>query len=337
MNYKDLLKKYWFVGVIGIALIVFIAIYAVDAYNNRELTVQDKTIDGNYAVYSVDGNYIMADDFYNSLYDANGLNCAITAFQRRLVENSYETTDEMNNYATSLAAYNYQQYGEDYIDEVMKANGYPGGVDDFVTYLINISKTRLLIGDYLNDNYDEIVAPYMEENNPRVIYHILVKVADVQSETDAEGNVTYTANPTEEETAKLNEVLEALKSNSFEQVAYSYSEDTGTASSGGYLGLVTNSNASQYDPAFAAESLRLSDDEVSEPIVSAYGYHIIWNAGSSVEVLVEESTFTSDLDNYSPNYQIKALLDKAEKLNIEIVDEDLKNYFDSILESGDEQ
>lgn len=337
MNYKDLLKKYWFVGVIGIALIVFIGIYAVDAYNNRELTVSDKQIDGNYAVYSVDDNYVMADDFFDSLYKTNGLNCEITAFQRKIVENSYETTDEMNENATMLASYNYQQYGKDYIDEAMKASGYSGGVNDFVNYLINVEKTKLLVADYLKANESTLVAPYVEENNPRIIYHILVKVADVTKNEDADGNVTYTANPTEEETAKLNEVLSALEENSFEQVAFTYSEDTGSAQNGGYIGLITNANAAQYDQAFAKESLRLADDEVSEPIVSQYGYHIIWNAGSSIDKLSEDSQFSADMNTISPNYQLKALLEKAEQLNITIVDEELKNYFDSILESGDEQ
>ena len=48
MDAKELLKKYWFIGVIGIALLVFIGVYAADAYKNREITVNTKQVDGKY-------------------------------------------------------------------------------------------------------------------------------------------------------------------------------------------------------------------------------------------------------------------------------------------------
>ncbi len=42
MDKKELLKKYWFIGVIAIALLVFVGIYAADAYKNREIVVNNK-------------------------------------------------------------------------------------------------------------------------------------------------------------------------------------------------------------------------------------------------------------------------------------------------------
>ena len=61
MDYKELLKKYWFVGVVAIVLLVFVGVYAADAYKNRELTVTAKDVDGKSAVYSVDGEYVLFD------------------------------------------------------------------------------------------------------------------------------------------------------------------------------------------------------------------------------------------------------------------------------------
>ena len=62
MDKKELLKKYWFIGVIAIALLVFVGIYAADAYKNREIVVNNKQTDGKYVAYTLDGEPVFADD-----------------------------------------------------------------------------------------------------------------------------------------------------------------------------------------------------------------------------------------------------------------------------------
>jgi len=72
MDKKELLKKYWFICLIAVALLVFIGIYAADSYKNKEITVSNRQIDGKYVVYTVDGEPVYADDFYLcKLYLAN--------------------------------------------------------------------------------------------------------------------------------------------------------------------------------------------------------------------------------------------------------------------------
>ena len=82
MDKKELLKKYWFIGVIAIALLVFVGIYAADAYKNREIVVNNKQTDGKYVAYTLDGEPVFADDLYSSLYDAGGLSQAVIAYER---------------------------------------------------------------------------------------------------------------------------------------------------------------------------------------------------------------------------------------------------------------
>ena len=334
MDYKELIKKYWFVGLIGILLIVFIGVYAKDAYDNRELTVPSKQVDGKYAVYSVDGEYKMADDFYDSLFKMNGLNCEFTAFQRQVLNASYETTDEMNTLATSNASYAYAQYGEEYIVSTLQTLGYVNGSDDLVNYYIDMQKNSLLTADYLKANESEFVTPYQQENGGRIIYHILVKVADVTTETDADGNTICTANPTEEETKKLNDVLEALKTKPFQEVAAEFSEDS-SAQNGGYIGYVSKQSASNYVAPFSNAALELGNDAVSDPITSQYGYHIIWNDGSSTDTLLQDNSFLQELLNANPNITIKSVMAKADELGFEIIDESLSNMIKAQLESGE--
>lgn len=335
MDYKELLKKYWFVGIIGIVLVVFVGVYAVDAFKSRELTVNAKDVDGKSAVYSVDGDYVFADDFYDSLYKQNGLNCELVAYQRAVLSKAYETSEDMKALATNYAAYIYQQYGQDTLDDELTSMGYTNGSDDLVDYYIDSQKRDLLVEDYCKANESTYVAPYIEENDPRIIYHILVKIDknNITETEDADGNTSYTANPSQEETNKLNTILEELKSRPFQEVAKEYSDDT-SAETGGYIGLVTK-NTTSYVKEFQDASMALKSDEVSEPVLTEYGYHIIWNAGQSKETLYTDPSFFKEIENANPTLGIKAITDKANELGFEILDANFKSYISAQLESGE--
>lgn len=334
MDYKELLKKYWFVCLVGVVLVAFIGVYAADAYKNRELTVASKQIDGKYIVYSVDGENVFADDFYDSLYTQNGLNSEFTAYERAILNAAYETTEDMETLAANYSSYYYQQYGEEYLISQLQSMGYVNGTQDLNNYFIDTQKSELLVKDYLKQHEDDILTPFIEENDPRVIYHILVKVADIETITNDDGTESYKANPTEEETKKLNDILEALKTTPFEEVAMQMSDDT-SAQVGGYIGCISNLNGSNYYPVFTEASMKLENDQVSDVVTSSAGYHIIWNAGSSVETLLNDSEFITEVQNQNSNIQIKAVSDKAEELGFEIVDQKLKSLIDAQLESGD--
>jgi peptidyl-prolyl cis-trans isomerase D len=58
----------------------------------------------------------------------------------------------------------------------------------------------------------------------------------------------------------------------FAELARTHSKDSASAASGGELGWATRDI---YDPAFGAKLFSMSEGEVSEPVKSAFGYHII--------------------------------------------------------------
>lgn len=332
MKFSEILKKYWFVGVIGILLIVFIGIYGADAYKNREIVVSNKEVDGKYVVYSVDGKDIIADDFYNTLYDKNGLSCAFVQFQRAVLDNAIETTDDMKEIATNYAAYIYQTYGEDYVLDQLQQMGYVNGTDDLIQYYIDSQKQTMLVNEYLTANSDTYLKPFIEENDPRVIYHILVKVADITETKDADGNSVFTANPTTEEKVKLDAVLKGLETKSFEDVAVELSDDS-SGKNGGYIGYIGNDNYNNYYQIFSKTAMQLKNDEVSDVITSQAGYHILWNAGNSIDVLLQDSNFMQTITEKYPNLTIKAVMEKADLTGFEIVDSSLKELIQSQLES----
>lgn len=334
MNAKELLKKYWFVALIALALAAFVVMYSVDAYKNRDITVKNKQIDGKYVAYTIDDEPVYADDLYNSLFafQNNGASQVMVNYERQVFNTAYETTDEMKNRAAISVANIINSYSKDYLDKYLRSAGYSQGFEEMDKYYIDSMKQELLIKEYALAHQDEVLGDL--GTNPRLIYHILVK-CETSEVTDEEGNViAYEANPTDEQKAKLDEILEALKAedSSFEYTAYTYSED-GSKDKGGYIGLINEENSTMYDQMFAKTALALGDGEVSEPIVSQFGYHIIKNAGTSPDKLLDDYYYLADMQSSSPTLALKATLEKGKELGFEIKSEELINYYNSIMES----
>lgn len=332
MDKKELFKKYWFIGVVAIALLIFVGIYAADAYKNREIVVNNKQTDGKYVAYSLDGEDVYADDLYASLYESSGLSQAVVAFERAIFNEGYETTDEMKTNASNSAASILSRYSEDYVLESLKAMGYTNGIDDLSQYYIDAQKQEKLIKDYVSANTDTYLKDSIGTNG-RLIYHILV-MCDTTPVTDENDNVIgYEANPTDEQKEKLAQIQEALadENNTFEYVAYMYSDDS-SKSNGGYIGVINEENKGNYDMVFANTSLQLNEGEVSEPIVSQFGYHIIKNVATTNEAFLNDYYFLSSLESTYPNMAIKAIMEKGKELGFEIKNEDLKAQIEAQLE-----
>jgi len=335
MDTKELLKRYWFLGVIAIFLIGFIGFYAVDAYKNREIIVNNKQVDGKYVAYSIDDEAVYADELYESLYANDGISKAMLAYQRAVFNEAYETTKEMKDQASIQANNILASYSADYVVSSLKAMGYENGIEDLNQYYIDSQKQELMLTDYVKQHQDEYLNGMLGTNS-RLIYHILV-MCETEEIKDSEGNVTaYEAKPTEEQANKLQEIQDYLASEgaTFEYGAYQYSED-GSASNGGYIGLINEENANIYDQVFAKTSLALNDGEVSEPIVSQFGYHIIKNAGSDPDSLLSDYNFLNEIQNQYPELGVKALVEKADALGFVINDEEMKKQIE--LQIGSEE
>lgn len=333
MNFKEFMKKYWFVCVVGVALMAFVGIYAADTYKNRELTVQEKEVDGKYAVYSVDGEYVFADDFFDSLYLQNGANCALTKFINAVINDAYETTSEIEELATSNAAAYYQYYGEDYCLQLLSSNGYTGGIKELPQFFIDSQKQLSLYRDYVKVNYDNLYANYdVEAENPRMVYHILINVADVTKSTDDDGNAVYTPNPTKEEQAKIDAVLAELKEGKdFLEVQAKYNED---GSNNPYF--INVSNSSSLVAPFLNAAIELEDGQTTDLVATEYGYHIIKNYGADKELFVANNVFLDQIYSANPQSLIKAIMEKADSLGYKLVDEELSNYINNQLNGNED-
>ena len=334
MKTKEILKKYWFVGLIAILLVVFIGVYLKDSVSNKPVEVSGLKHEGKDVIYTLGGDqYYYAEDLYDSLYEAGGPATAFVTYFHALLNEVIPTTDEMQTNAVNQAAAILQNYDEETIMNALKQSGYKS-MDDLTQYCLDSYKYSSFMQETYTNGYDEYVKPVMDVEKPRYISHILVKVADVVTNTDDEGNTTYTYNATEEEKQKLETVLSKLDETGadFATIATEYSDD-GSASNGGSLGLVTTSSSSQYVAPFAESCMALENGQVSDVVETEYGWHIIKCEIPELETLLQDSSFNQLLAQYNPNLDAKLILAKADELGYEVVSDDLKKYIEENLEA----
>lgn len=337
MDIKEMIKKFWFIGLIAIALLVFIVIYAVQAYQNRPIYVDTKTDnDGNYIVYSIEGENLLANDLYDNLYEDLGASTAYTKWSRQVISKAIKTTEQLNtyasNYANYIAAYNDQAT----IDSALKQYGYANGFDDLLEYCLDMVKADELYKDFYSRNFDTYVKPLIDETHPKRVYHILVKVENVEEVTDEDGNTSLVANMSEEEQTKLNSILEALeKGEAYADVCAKYSDEDSTKDKGGYLGIYDDTSiAQQMVKEFSDAVIALDYDTVSEPVLSEFGYHIIKVEMPTDDELKADNAFMSEVSNHYTYSNIIALKEKADELGFEIKDEKLNDLINQYIEQA---
>ncbi|MGV3466955.1 MAG: peptidylprolyl isomerase [Heyndrickxia sp.] len=130
-----------------------------------------------------------------------------------------------------------------------------------------------------------------------------------------------------------NEVEAKLKAGEkFEDLAKKYSTDTGSASKGGDLGWF---GPGKMVPAFENAAYALKLNEISKPIKSDYGYHIIQLTGkkkkesfAKMKPEIEKEVKASKVDN---SKIAKAMQSEIKDANVKIQDKDLKATLDSVL------
>lgn len=138
----------------------------------------------------------------------------------------------------------------------------------------------------------------------------------------------------DEETAK--EVKTKLDNGgSFEKLAQEYSNDEPTAVWGGDLGWF---KSGEMDPKFEEAAYKLKVNEISSPIETVHGWHIIQltdkKEKESFVKLRKELEKKYVLDHADPNEIISKALKES---NIKVKDKNLKNTFDTILKKVSEK
>ncbi|MGL5087790.1 MAG: peptidylprolyl isomerase [Clostridium sp.] len=166
---------------------------------------------------------------------------------------------------------------------------------------------------------------YKKYNETRIITQLVIDnmTKDIAEVTDEDAQKNYDENPNNftgadvshillTDEAKAKEVRErAANGEDFAALAKEFSEDTGSKETGGSLGY-TMYNTTQLVPEFVAGMSALKEGEVSQPVKSQFGFHIIKATGVKVKTFEESKE------------EIKTTLSKTEKSKI--YDENLAKW-----------
>lgn len=257
------IKKNWFVSLL---VVVFAVVCVYYIYDTNKGKLKGKTSNGEDVVYEINGEDVTTTAFYDSLYKSTGSSALAQAFQKAVLEQSMDTTNTMKENAAAQAANVISSYQSNYpttyseeLDASLKQMGY-SGKEDLENYLIDYYKELEIIGQYCEDHFDDLTI--------RDVSYILIQFEDGDS---GEGT------PTEDEQSRMDAVDAAFdEGKTFAEVAETYSEDSSTASDGGYLGIV-DANTTSLDSAFLEGCLSLEEGETSDWVYSSnFGYFKIY-------------------------------------------------------------
>lgn len=208
-------------------------------------------------VASVDGEKISKDDLYNELVKLNGQQALDSLISQKIVElEAKKQSIEISDSEIQKEMEKYYEYygGQEGFLQALEMNGY--SLDDVKKDLATNIKVKKLMEPRISITEEE-KEKYFEENKAEFAQEKQVKASHILVDT----------------LEKANEVEEKLASGGdFAQLAQEYSTDAATKENGGDLGFF---GAGEMVTEFEEAAFSLNVGEVSEPVKTEYGYHII--------------------------------------------------------------
>jgi foldase protein PrsA len=196
-------------------------------------------------VVETESGNVTKEDFYNELKATSGEQVLQQLVLATILQDKYEVSDEEID--AQLTTYK-DQYGDQW-EAILQQSGYANEEDFREDLRINLLQEKAMIED-IEVTDEELQTRYEHMKTDLVASHILVA---------------------DEATAK--EVKQKLDDGEdFAKLAEEYSSDTKSAANGGDLGTF---GAGEMVPEFENAAYALEVNEISEPVQSEHGFHII--------------------------------------------------------------
>ena len=228
-----------------------------------------------------------------------------------------------------------EQYGGEENFSMMLQQSQPGmTVDSYKQQRISNAYNDLYFADYLEITDEEAF------ENVRKASHILVSFGE-EGEAPAEDEENAEESLTKEEAKQKADDLKAQldEGADFKELAKENSDDTGSAQNGGDLGYVPEG---QMVEEFETALFDLEAGEISEPVESQFGYHIILREDATLEDTPKEelNTIKAQLVNQSiqedPQQALKAYEDLLEEYEVEFENEEIQTYIEDTFLNANE-
>lgn len=278
-----------------LALSLTAGVIGLAACNNNNGEVIAETKAGNI---TMDELYTEMKSKHNDVVEDSLQSIVLT----KVLSDKYKVTDKD---VDAVIKENKEEYG-DRFEELIQQSQF-GTLENYKKSLeLNILIEKALL-DSVKVSKDEVKAHYDEWQPDIKARHILVE---------------------DEEKAK--EIKAKLDNGEkFEDLAKEFSTDPGTGEKGGDLDWFSQGTM---DPAFEETAFKLKVDEISNPVQSSFGWHIIQvtdkKEKASFEDMKKEMEKEVKLQKANPQEVISKELKDA---NISVKDNDLKSTFDLFL------
>ena len=294
-------------------------------------------LENKSTVLTLENGEITADTLYNELKDQYGINILLDLLDHQILDEKYPTTEEETTSIDSQISLMKAQYNNDN-DAFLSAIQQYLGVEneDELREMLSLEyKRNQAVEDYIKEHIeDDEVNEYYDSEiiGDMQVRHILIKPDTNQDMTQEEQDAAKEA--AREEAEDLIRQLD--EGADFQELAKEHSDDTGSASDGGFIDYFNKD--SNMDENFYEASKNLEVGKYTEePIESTYGYHIILKedqkekpALDEVKESILEDLMNEKLDNDNTLYY-ETLIDVREAAGLEFKDDALKQQYDDLM------
>ncbi|MGE7601949.1 peptidylprolyl isomerase [Peribacillus sp. NPDC097675] len=246
---------------------------------------------------------ISKEEFYNVMKDRYGDQVLQEMIYEKVLSDKYTVTDkEVKAKVKDLK----EQMGDNF-ETALSSSGYNSEADLKKALKIGMLQEKAAIAD-INVKEAEVKEAYKNYKPDLKARHILVKDKKTADEVKA----------------KLD------KGGDFAALAKEYSTDTGTASKGGDLGWF---GTGEMVPEFEEAAAKMKKDEISKPVKSEFGYHVIQLLDKKEKEPYED--MKKELENKLKvakidQAKVQGILDsEVKKADVKVKDKDLKDSLKS--------
>lgn len=333
------MKKKFAPFIIGLGLVSLVACSNEGEENTDSASTEEggDTEFGNVLATS-DAGDVTADDVLNQIGTNQVANQTFQLVLDKVLTDKYSEELNMDELNEQIDA-EIEQYGGEENFSMMLQQSQPGmTVDTYKQQRVSNALNDLYFADYFEITDEEAF------DSVRKSSHILVSFAEEDgeegTEESAEGEETEPAMTKEEAKAQADDLKAQLDDGAdFGELAAEHSDDTGSAQQNGELGYVSEG---QMVEEFETALFELEPGEISEPVESQFGYHIILNEDVTLEDTPSEelSTIKTQIVNQNiqedPSQALQGYRDLLDEYNVAFENEEIQTYIEETFLNADE-
>ncbi len=321
---------------LGLGLVSLAACSNDGEENTDSASTEEGDVEFGSVLATSDAGDVTADDVLNQIGTNQVANQTFQLVLDKVLTDKYSEELNMDELNEQIDA-EIEQYGGEENFAMMLQQSQPGmTVDTYKQQRVSNALNDLYFADYFEITDEEAF------DSVRKSSHILVSFAEEGEEDagSAEGEEDEAAMTKEEAKTKADDLKKQLDDGAdFGELASENSDDTGSAQQNGELGYVSKG---QMVEEFETALFELEPGEISEPVESQFGYHIILNEDVSLEDTPKEEldTIKTQLVNQKiqedPSQALQGYRDLLEEYNVSFENEEIQSYIEETFLNADE-